>query len=54
MGLDEEKALLGSTVVLEKVIKVSKYSPFIENDKYLTKRDIQRMFKRGYPTTTVA
>lgn len=54
MGLDEEKALLGSTVVLEKVKKVSKYSPFIKNDKYLTKRGIQRLFKRGYPTTTVA
>ena len=54
MGLDEEKALLGSTGVLEKVIKVSKYSPFIKNDKYLTKRGIQRLFKRGYPTTTVA
>lgn len=54
MGLDEEKALLGSTVVLEKVKKVSKYSPFIKNDKYLTKRGIQRLFKRGYLTTTVA
>ena len=54
MGIDEEKALLGSSVVLEKVKKVSKYSPFIKNDKYLTKRGIQRMFKRGYPTTTVA
>ena len=54
MGLDEEKALLGSTVVLEKVKKVSKYSPFIKNDKYLTKRGIQRLCKRGYLTTTVA
>ena len=54
MGIDEEKALLGSSVVLEKVKKVSKYSPFIKNDKYLTKRGIQRLFKRGYPTTTIA
>ena len=54
MGIDEEKALLGSSVVLEKVKKVSKYSPFIKNDKYLTKRGIQRLFKRGYLTTTVA